>query len=442
MRIHIRIYFISFFLLLSVNVAFAKSTLVLKKGMTLSRQITVANTRYEITDDFDLMGKTLTVPKNCELDFKGGSISNGTIVFSQTVITNPMFSKMHFRGSTPREFFDIMDFGAKPGLKTEDCAVLINELITLKRPNVSDRNAKTIHIPNGTFYIKSPINLWAGWEAPITLEGNGNTSTICQLSNNETILNVFECHYVKNLRLTYNSRQDSGNAESVAIACQRAIFCLFENLTICKANTAFGYISLERQKKGFNPTGIRDQCYVSCNFRNIRIYETSGYAMDFKKDFPQGDSGSAFDNIYINSNDWLGNTKDNVSKGALRGDNSVACFSQLNIEGKNYSNALIELGGMSRVAIESLHLEGLKKIPSIAQVRVQSVAFFNIVDVQNCEFANSNYYAFSINNSGWISVNILTVRQDCNRKEGQALMSNSYDGFEIGQKLDAAKVFK
>ena len=83
---------------------------------------------------------------------------------------------------------------------------------------------------------------------------------------------VFEQNHIKDLMLTYKNQQNVNYSNSIAIACQRAIYSLFENLIISKANTAFGYISLDNQKVGYNPTGYKDQCYVSCNFRNIRIY--------------------------------------------------------------------------------------------------------------------------------------------------------------------------
>jgi len=416
---------------------------VLKKGTPIDRQIVAANTTYEVYDNFDLGGKTLSLPKNVCLSFRGGIISGGTVVFNNTVLYQPSFSKMHFKGSTTVEYFDIKDYGACAGDKTVDCSVLINELIALKCTNGSDRNAKTIHIPNGTFYIKNPILLWAGWEAPITLEGNGNTSTLCQLTDNTPIIEHFECHYVKNIKLTYDNRQGKQNTKAMAVACQRAIFSLYENLTICKAQTAFGYISLNTQKQGFNPTGYKDQCYVSCNFRNIRIYETSGYAFDFKKEFAQGDSGSAYDNIYISCYDWLGNTMDNVSTGAIRGENTVACFTQLNIEGRGYSDCLIDLDGMSRISIESIHLEGIRNMPAIARVRVQSIVSFNMIDVQMCEFNKANYKAIEIRDSGLANVKILTLKQDCKKTNTvkQPILSNNMQRLRIEQKLDAIKLF-
>ena len=196
-------------------------------------------------------------------------------------------------------------------------------------------------------------------------------------------------------------------------------------------------------KQGFNPTGYKDQCYVSCNFRNIRIYETSGYAFDFKKEFAQGDSGSAFDNVYISCNDWACSTRDNVQTGAIRGDNTVACYTQLNIEGENHMGALIELNGMSRVSVESLHLEGIKNMPSIAKIQVQSVASFNIIDVQRCEFSSSQYNLFEIRDSGLANVKLLTLRQDCRKtsSELKPVLSSNLQRLKIEQTLDAIMLF-
>lgn len=57
------------------------------KNMILSQSdFNQANTIYEIRYDFDLNGGTISIPNNCELKFVGGSLKNGTIVFSNTII--------------------------------------------------------------------------------------------------------------------------------------------------------------------------------------------------------------------------------------------------------------------------------------------------------------------------------------------------------------------
>ena len=404
------------FFLINVNKTIARECssfnyFILQENLPLREQMTYENTIYEIRYNFDLNNETLKIPLNATLKFVGGKIYNGNIIFNETNIISPSFNDVRFKGSVYNSLFDITHYGAK-SKEDMDCSIVINDLINLSTVSSSTRSSKTIYIPNGVFYIDNPIVLFVGWEAPITLVGNGITSTLCQRDSNNYIIKIYENHYVRNLNLTYKVRQGIDDKKSIAVACQRAIFCSFENLTISKANTAFGYITKIDAEKD-NLTKLNQQVYVSCNFKNIRIYEYSSYAFDLKKEIDGGDSGSVYDNIYINTRDCFGSKRDNVAKGAIRGQNSVLCFTQLNIEGDNYTEPLIELYGMSRISCQSLHVEGLKNIPSIIKTTIQSVVSIDILDIQNCRFENENYRAFGISNNGKITINHLLLRGDC-----------------------------
>ena len=46
------------------------------------------NTIYVIKYDFDLEGKEITIPEGCILEFDGGSLNNGSIVWNNTKLTN------------------------------------------------------------------------------------------------------------------------------------------------------------------------------------------------------------------------------------------------------------------------------------------------------------------------------------------------------------------
>ena len=47
------------------------------------------NSIYKITDQFDLQGREIILPRNCTLIFDGGRIKNGTIVGNNTIIKYP-----------------------------------------------------------------------------------------------------------------------------------------------------------------------------------------------------------------------------------------------------------------------------------------------------------------------------------------------------------------
>lgn len=439
----IKILLIYILLLFSDNLfAIGKYTIIIKDSIPLKEQIINENVIYKISHRHNLCGEFLQIPQGASLLFCGGIIENGKIVFNNNKLINPSFYNVRFEGSLNEEYFNICDYGAIPSTDM-DCSVIINDLIRLSSTTLTARNSKTVFIPNGVFYIDNPIILYSGWEAPISLIGNGVSSTICQRTKNNYIIKIYENHYVKNLKLTYKDKQDINDIKSKAIACQRAIFCLFENLTITKSNTAFGYIALEDAKRD-NLTKIKDQAYVSCNFRNIRIYDFSNYALDFYKEIDQGDSGSVFDNVYINSNNWLGNNKNNIAMGAIRGFNSVFCCTQLNIEGRNYLAPLIDLNGMSRLNVMCLHLEGIFNVPTIVQSKTQSVAIFDIIDVQSCYFLNKGYCSFNILDAGKIAIDNLLLRDDCSKQinNDRIKLSNlTSNRFKVDYMFDSNNIF-
>ena len=56
------------------------------KNVLAQEMVSDANTIYEIRYDFDLNGATITVPDNCVLKFNGGSIDNGTLKGTGTML--------------------------------------------------------------------------------------------------------------------------------------------------------------------------------------------------------------------------------------------------------------------------------------------------------------------------------------------------------------------
>ena len=58
------------------------------KNVLTQQMMACENHKYVICWDFDLNGKTITVPKNCILEFDGGSLKNGTIIGQDTVFIN------------------------------------------------------------------------------------------------------------------------------------------------------------------------------------------------------------------------------------------------------------------------------------------------------------------------------------------------------------------
>ncbi len=55
-------------------------TFILRDNTSFADQVTEPNTKYVIKWDFNLNGETVTVPKNCIIEFDGGILKNGTII--------------------------------------------------------------------------------------------------------------------------------------------------------------------------------------------------------------------------------------------------------------------------------------------------------------------------------------------------------------------------
>ncbi len=63
---------------------YLRKNIVDGKNILTQEMINKPNTRYIIQYDYDLNQEEITIPENCTLDFQGGSLYNGTVVFNNT----------------------------------------------------------------------------------------------------------------------------------------------------------------------------------------------------------------------------------------------------------------------------------------------------------------------------------------------------------------------
>lgn len=87
---------------------------VLNEDDDFKNTVTQPNTIYVIKYKYDLKGKKITVPENCELSFEeNGEISNGSIVFSNTNLSGaPKFTNIGVSGAiyNPKVYLKWFDF--------------------------------------------------------------------------------------------------------------------------------------------------------------------------------------------------------------------------------------------------------------------------------------------------------------------------------------------
>lgn len=132
-----------------------------KKNVLYQDMFTQSNTIYEIRYDFDLNGKEITIPEGCVLDFQGGSLSNGKILFQDTYLLNniKINSSIECDGTISNEELNVCWFGAVPSHENDnvtDCSKSIQTAIDLAA--YSDLCLK-VYIPSGYYGLSKPILL-------------------------------------------------------------------------------------------------------------------------------------------------------------------------------------------------------------------------------------------------------------------------------------------
>lgn len=121
-------------------------------------QANVANTIYDIVDDYDLEGGSITIPANCTLNFMGGSIYNGTIVYNNTRLEGSVQAFCYVVGTISNEIVYTKWFH----FNGYDLSDLINSLIA---------DNKRIVVEKGTYTTTKCIEVNTKREIEIDFSG-------------------------------------------------------------------------------------------------------------------------------------------------------------------------------------------------------------------------------------------------------------------------------
>lgn len=169
------LFFVSFFLFSSSSVVYCQSKLIISKSKDIIRQIKKENTIYIIKYVYDLKGNTLIVPINCQLDFQGGKIINGSVIGNGTGISagrERIFEKVTLNGSwsNSKVFSEWLDFN--DGLKVDNSHNFKNLMLLCQGESFTH-----LYMQKGVFYcsvlkgssnIKVPSNVY--WHNSATIQ--------------------------------------------------------------------------------------------------------------------------------------------------------------------------------------------------------------------------------------------------------------------------------
>lgn len=188
------------------------------------------NVRYIIQYDYDLNGASITIPSGCVLDFQGGSLNNGSVVFTGTLLTGLVKVFCRFSGVCINDKFNVKEFGAKGDGSTDDTSVIrsvIKLAYTSSLNSSSWRMCRSIYFPAGIYkvtdsLIDSSLSVGAGRFA---IEGDAWHNTTISLTGDTLFDNtgVFGFTYFSGLTFSGNNQNlfmnlqggGTGNAQSI-----------------------------------------------------------------------------------------------------------------------------------------------------------------------------------------------------------------------------------
>ena len=134
---------------------------------SLQKFLSTPNATYQISANYDLGGKTFRVPKNCVLNFVGGSIKNGHVEYDNTLINGQCIIDCTCSGDLANDIVTPQMYGARGDGKHDDTKAF------------EALNGKDVYIPTGT-YIVSHVE----YTEPTCIRGAGTSKSVIRQSAN------------------------------------------------------------------------------------------------------------------------------------------------------------------------------------------------------------------------------------------------------------------
>lgn len=260
-----------------------RKNIVDDKNILVQDMINEENTIYEIRYDFDLNGKTITIPKGCTLYFNGGSFNNGTLSGTKTITksSTTCYYNMNFTGSFYDKVLLIwhLPVGAFNNGKRTDLDVVYNEydvhgcfMQAIKQANCTSN--KHLIIQSGHLYFKKSIDLTVVSTNKFTIEGERGTNLHFYDSSTDGLPYAFKGNVI---RIAYcNFYYD--NADGVGNHTKNKDNIMFYStaFTGCEAVIALEYCQIGACGTVFKDSGFTGRTVIS----NLLIGSWFRYCMD------------------------------------------------------------------------------------------------------------------------------------------------------------------
>lgn len=342
------------------------------------------NSAYTISENYNLEGKTIIIPKNCTLRFDGGRLSNGTVVFQNTRLTGDPILLVAPQG-TIAGTVNVNWFGLKRDDKSFDNGPVFNRV---------GRVFPYLYVEPGNYYCSTPID-W-GNNVIKNLQVDGNLYYVTKNSK-DAFLTLRTTRGIVNINGQING---PSNIIAESDTKERSIGICFKDCNNSKLFvTSVGFF-----------------------YKNIEVLGSSdGYGNAYNDyEFIESYAGKILVHIASEEGGWASSNIFRILRLTTYGGYTMPETGLL-IQGEGTDKN----GGFSDTVIEKLCIEGLKKSEPI---KIIGANRFVIRNIRN----ESNYPTLCYCKSvvlGRIEANYgsVTIRPD----------NSSYVGVTTGQEMDS-----
>lgn len=312
--------------------------IILDGRKDVAKQMIVENANYIVRSSINLKGKTISIPSNSTLTIKGGLLSNGTLIGSNTklIYEGSVFNKVKICGSWN---VPILRSSMFQNIAEQD---VLKELIALSSPNVSNK----IYVEKGTYLVSAPTAI----KGALDLKSNTNLSidgTISLVPNNFTGCSVIRVKNSANVTITGKGiiegdklKHTGATGEwGMGIQIMASKNVIVEGLTVCNcwgdciyigdnsSNVTISACNLHYARR----QGISVTYATNCKIDRCVIHDIAGTAPEYGIDF-EPNANCSVHHMYV-SNTEIYNCKGGMIAGIKGGNAPNASVGDVVIEG-------------------------------------------------------------------------------------------------------------
>lgn len=274
---------------------------VLVADKTFAQQVLSANTIYEIRYDYDLNNQTVSLPKNCILQFEGGSLRNGTLIGNNTNISASrilIFKSINIQGTWTSKFqadWFLSKWNKHGDSQLIDCHDELEHLFNCGARDIHFGSSK-LYYTSQTIVINNLINITG--HLPHTHAKTGYGATI-QTNSNITLLHFRVGAHSFGDRLCINGI--SLVAGSTAILDKTTPIVKIETVT----SSGLWGVHVDCVMLGNYAPSDRVSTYTLRGMTGVEIASTSAWISYVRI----GGMINTFKGVYVHGSNWITDTE-------------------------------------------------------------------------------------------------------------------------------------